>query len=234
MTVQELIVSAFRAIGIIAKSETPDNDEMQDALESLNMLLSNASGLMKRSGVSESIAVSDGTGSYTIGVGQTFNTAKPDDITSAFIRDSENMDTPLRILKRDQYDAITDKTTEARPEALFYDPGLAQQATQTGTIYLNSVPDKSYTLYITSDKPFTEFTALNETVTFEPKYRRALKYALGRELWSEYRGKEPIPRDLKDLIDDAVRPLQALNSRRPIMEIDVPGVGGTYNIYTDG
>jgi hypothetical protein len=235
---QQLIKKAMQKAGIIAKSETPTNDELQDALIDLNMMLNSwsAENLMVFGTVQENFTLVDGTRTYTIGVGQTFNTAKPLRITGAFIRDSNNVDSGLDIIGPDLYDSYTDKAIgEGRPDVLNYDAGLTQQATPTGTISLYPIPDTAYTLYIDSYKYLTEIATINTTITLDKVYEEAIVYSLIPRIWREYHdNNEPIPLDLIEMAKLALNNVRRLNKERLVMATDLPTTPGHFNIYTGG
>lgn len=229
----DIIKASFRAIGVLAKSEAPSADEANDALQSLNFLIDNWSArrLLGTALIRESFPLTAFQQSYTIGIGANFNTTVPFDITSAFYRDSFNVDRQLEIVTREQFDSYEDKQiVQALPEALFFDPGATQQAVETATIYLYFTPDasSSYTLFIESQKPFTEFAALTTTVTFPPSYYRALKWNLALELAPEY--GRPITPDVMEHALDSLETLEAVNAVQLIATMDMPGTkGGGFN-----
>ena len=237
LTVNDILKATFRIMGVIAKSEVPTYDEMQDGLQALNMMLDSWSArkLMLMAEITESFNLTAGTGSYTIGTGGDFNTWKPYQISSAFIRDGNNIDLPLDIINQEQYNNQIDKTTQARPIALMYDPGLTQQAAPVGTINLYYVPDAStpYTLFITSTKPLTEFSSLTTAITFDKAYSEAIKYNLAIRMWREYNeDTKAIPTDITYLAKESMRVLESLNATQVIARMEIPGVKSVFNIYT--
>ena len=237
LTVNDIIKSSFRVMGVTAKSEVPTSDEMQDGLQALNMMIDSwsARNLLTMAEINENFPLVAGTASYTIGIGQTFNTSKPYQVTGAYIRDSNSIDLPLDIINRNQYDQIIDKWVQARPTALMYDPGQTQQATNTGTIFLYYTPDAStaYTLFLSSRKPLSEFTALTSNVTFDKAYSEALKYHLAIRMWREYHETEKaIPADITYLAREAMRVIESMNAEPIIAKMEVPGGKSVFNIYT--
>lgn len=242
LTALQLIKASMRVAQVLAKGEEPDTDEANDALEAMGIMLHSwsARSLLVRANTQEDFALVPGTSEYTIGVGGDFNTSKPIAIKSAFIRDSNGVDLPVDVVGRDVYDSFQDKAiSESTPLILCYDPGAAQQASQLGTVLLYYIPDNtnSYTLYITSQKPFTDITTLSETLTFEPQYEEPIKYELAIRLWREYHGaSKPIPQDIIQLANEAMHVLETTNSVQLVSGLDLPGMkgGGMYNIYTGG
>lgn len=234
-SVLDLIKASLRGIQVLAKSEEPAADEANDALEAMTMMLQSwsARNLIVRATLGETFVLTADQGSYTIGSGGNFNTTKPVKVRSAFIRDSNNIDSPLSIETMSYYSDLSDKiVSSGRPEVLVYNPGLAQQSTQLGTIYLYSIPDVAYTLGITSTKPLTDFTSLTETVTFDGPYKEAIKYGLMMRLWGEYHKGDP-PSHLVALESASLTTLENINSYVPPSAMDVPGSGrASYDIYT--
>ena len=235
LTVSELLKAAMRTAQVIRKGEEPDAGEMADALEAMTIMLHawSARKLLVRANIPETFTLVANTRTYTIGVGGTFNTSKPYKIVTAFIRDTNNVDTPVLIRDMNTYQGISDKLTSiGRPDILVYDPGAAQQDPQLGTIYLYSVPDVAYTLGITSQKPFVDFTDLADDVTFDPPYEELIKYEMAVRLWPEYH-KGPVPQDIHILANEAMHTVESMNAVVVRSTTDLPGVkggGGTYDI----
>jgi hypothetical protein len=237
MTITDLIKATYRLMHVIAKSEVPDNDEMQDAMQAANIMIDawGAEGLMMVGNALENFPILQAVQSYSIGIGQTFNTSKPYDIKDAFIRDQNNLDYPLNIIGENQWDALLDKSvTVSMPEALFYDRGQTQQATQTGTINIYYMPDKNYTLFINSQKGLTDFSMITDNFTFEPPYERCFKFNLAIELWYEYYPlTTSIPIEIKNSAEESKRIVKRLNKQQYVATTDVPGRKGIYSIYAD-
>ena len=237
-TPSDIIKSAMRICGVIAKSETPTNDEMQDALQALNLMLEqwSARRLIVRGTIQFSGALIANQTAYTIGTGGNFNTLKPIAITSAFVRDTNNVDTPLDIISREEYDNYGDKTlTTSRPLALCYDAGAAQQASQMGTCLFYYTPDSSttYTVFMQLQAQLTDFVTLTDAVTFEAKYGEAMKYELAKRLWREYyEADKPIPGDIIAMGDRALCIIEKTNHVLPRASIEVPPRKSVFNVYT--
>lgn len=241
MTALQLIRAAMRVAQVIEKGEDPPADEVQDALETMDTMLKSwgARRLMVRATVPENFPLVSGQNSYTIGVGMDFNTVKPFDVKSAFVRDGNTFDSPVSVVPRDLYDSMQDKDVSlGRPKMLAYDPGQAQQTTQAGTILLYPIPDSSspYTLYMDTHKPFSSVSTLTEAITFESPYEELIKYELAKRLWREYhKASVPVPMDILGLAGDAMRVVETMNQVKLAMSTDLPSVrGGSYNVYTGG
>jgi len=238
-TPTEIIYSSMRLCGVIAKNETPDSGEMQDAMQALNLMLEqwSARRLIIRATIQYSHVLVANQASYVIGSGAPlFNTPKPITVTSAFIRDSNNVDEPVDVISREEYDSYGDKAiTAARPVAICYDPGAAQQVNQQGTILVYPMPDASttYTLFMQMQNSLNDFTTLTDTVTFEAKYGEAMKYELAKRLWREYHeSHEPIPGDILNFAERAMCVLEKTNHVLPRAAMEIPPRKSVFNIYT--
>lgn len=233
----------MRVCGVLAKSEVPSADEMQDSVQALQFMLDlwGADNLMAWGLVQETFTLTANQQSYTIGASASldFNTAYPYSITDAYLRDGANVDTGIDIITRDEYNAYSDKiVTASRPEALYYDHGVASQTTPTGTIFLYPMPDGSstYQLILTSQKPLAAI--LTSTATFEllAPYEEAIKYNLAIRLWPEFHEnpKDPIPQHIVVLAKEAKRVIERNSLEMDIVGISIPGARlGLWNILSD-
>lgn len=227
LTAQDIIKASMRKLGILAKSEAPSNDELQDSLQALNAMIDEwgSQKLMGTATVRENFPLVAGQQSYTIGIGGNFNTTTPYQIIYAYYQDVNNIKTPLDIVTREEFESYQDsQIVSAPPLSLFFDPGATQQASQMGTINLYNTPDATspYTLYIDSQKPFTEFANLTTAVTFPPSYVKALIYNLAIEIASEYEGIT-VPRIVETLALESKENLEATNSVPILAILDLPG-----------
>ena len=110
--------------------------------------------------------------SRTIGTSGNFNTPRPEKILAASYRDSSDNDFPIEIFTHQQYQAITDKTTEdERPLVLAYNPTIASSL---GTLHIWPVPSANATVRLTSYKPFTTITDQTATVVLPSGYEAAI------------------------------------------------------------
>ena len=184
--VSDVIYGALRLCQI---RDTSDIARLTEALDSLNLMLRTWEESMIIP-TREALTLISAQNEYTIGTGGDFNTTRPLSIMSAFIRDSAGTDYPLEVsLSPIDYGLITDKDTAARPYKLYYAPGFTGEL---GTIYFDSAPVTAETLYLTSYKGFTPYTALADTIVQPPEYEKAMRYYLAIDLAPEY-GMIPDP-----------------------------------------
>lgn len=221
-TALDLIGDALIDLGAVDPSEAITADEGAHGLRRLNAMLSSWSNerLACHQILQENFTLTSGTGSYTIGSAATFNTARPLDILGGFIRHS-SIDYPLRVLTREEYDRITNKTAQYLPEYIFYSPSVAN-----GVIYLHGVPDAAYTLYIDSTKQLQSFPLLTTTVVLPEGYARALIANLSIELAPAYNRK--VPDAVLAIARESKAAVKRLNSRTPKLRLDhLEGSGGS-------
>jgi len=204
-------------LGSIGKGESPDSDEANDGLVSLNTMLDSWSNesLALYATLQENFALVASTNSYTIGSGGVFNTTRPVKITNAFIRDSNNIDIPVKVLRsRDSYDLITLKTSSSTyPQYLYYDTAFP-----LGTIYLWPTPSAVTTLYLDSYKQLQQFAALTTALAMPPGYERAIVYNLAMEIASEY-GVTPSPIVMSIAVESKAI-LKRINQKDMIARVD--------------
>ncbi len=179
-TAGNIVDGAFKLCGV----RLPTAPERTSALTTLNDLLAlwSAERLLVYFVVEEPFTLVVGTNVYTIGSAGTFNTVRPQKITAAYLRDSDNIDYPLDVtMALTEYNRIADKGTNARPERLYYAPEFP-----LGKIHFDSPPDKTYTFNVFSWKPLTSFADLDTTTLVIPaEYVKALRYHLAVDLAPE-------------------------------------------------
>jgi hypothetical protein len=240
ITAQDIVKKALQKIGVIADEETASASQLRDGFEALNYMLDSWAGrsLLTTAQIQESFTLTANKGTYTIGAtGADVTSSKPIEIISAYVQDSNSVAYPVTVVPNDLYDSYYDQliTGEVtRPQALFYDPGVTQQTVQTGTIKLYPYPDNAstYTLFINSEKAFTEFATLTDTVTFPPVYIRAIIYNLACELAPDY--GVAIHPEVIQIAAEAMRIIENINSRnkRVLATVNFSGKARSFNILS--
>jgi hypothetical protein len=177
---------------IVGAGETPDPDDADDALLSLNLMLDawQAEKLFAFSIAERTHALTAGVGSYTVGALGTIAVSRPVEIEWAFTRDSHSYDRWIEIIPEDVYQSITLKSMgNTFPMALFY-----EQSYPLGVINLWQLPSAGLTLHFGAWVPLTEYASLSDAVALPPGYEDALVFSLAERACPEY-GKT-IPADL--------------------------------------
>ncbi len=187
VTRDQLISGSLRMAGAIAQGETPTASQVTEAAEALNMFVKElqADGMPLWAMKQYSIPLT-ATSDYTIGVGSTVNTAKPLKIVQAFLHNtSSEIDIPMRILTRDEYNRLGNKTSTGQPMQVFYEPQLT-----TGTLHTFPVPDTyaiaNCEIVIVYQRPFEDFDAASDNPDFPQEWLNAVKAGLANLLAPEY------------------------------------------------
>jgi len=188
ITRDQIIHGALRLVGAVALGETPTTDQVTEASEALNMLVKawSADGMALWARSEYTLPLTLSTQSYTIGLGQTININKPLKITQAILHDTQtNVDIPMRIITRDEYLRLGNKTTTGQPIQIYYDPQRDH-----GVLYVYPPANSSAVSYkqikFTYQRPFEDFDASTDEPDFPQEWFDALKYGLASRLAGEY------------------------------------------------
>lgn len=188
VTRDQLITSALRMIGAVAQGETPTANQISEAAEALNMMVKawEADG-MPLWGIAEtSITLVAGTNKYQIGIGKTVDIPKPLKVIQAWNRDNTSkVDIPMRILTKQEYNILGNKTTSGNPIQIYYQPML-----NYGDLYVFPTPATvdatNNKVYIVYQRPFEDFLVTGDNPDFPQEWLDALKYGLAARLAPEY------------------------------------------------
>lgn len=182
ITVTQLIHSSFRLIGAIAAGENLETEELDDALVSLNQMLSSWSteGLSLASRKRLLVPVSGGN-SYTL-------SERPVRIESASVAGG-GIDSPLEIVDSAGWERVPEKLAQSvYVRVLYCDYGYP-----TATVYIAPVPRLGGTLEMWVYVPLTSFPTLATTIDMPPGYEMALRFNLAMALLPEYPRSQPDP-----------------------------------------
>ena len=195
-TVGDLIRSAMRKIGVLAAGEPLDANEGDDAkivfsqmVDSwaLESLLIPVVSVVKKQLLA-------GQGEYTIGIypeitipDNHIETARPEKILAAFIRDAYDTDYPQELIDVKTYSRISRKTNSSRPSRIYIRKGWP-----LNTILFESLPYADETLHLEVIQPLSGYlstASLTDVVNLPPGYEQALIYNLAMVLADEW-GKD--------------------------------------------
>jgi hypothetical protein len=220
-----LVKKAMQKAGILAWNESPSASEASDGLDALNDLVASWANddLLCFARTLESFPLT-GANEYTIGTGQTFDTARPTAIIVATIR-CQNTDTPLSIIPDDMFEVfVADKASSGLPRFLTYDNGFP-----VGKIRLAPAPISGYVLRLMTEKPLSEFT-LDTDVELPPGWRRTIITNLGEDLRADY--SLPADPGAERIARDALGSIKMNVARNHNMDANPSGQYGANNIYT--
>jgi hypothetical protein len=183
-----LIKGALRLVGAIAQGEEPTADQILEASEALNMLVKawQADGMPLWAVKEYSLPLTSSVASYEIGIGKTINTPKPLKMIEAFRREtSTNIDVPIRLITRQEYNSLGNKTSSGIPIQLWYEPKI-----DYGVLTVYPTPDSTsasnYTIKLFYQRPFEDFDSSVDTPDFPAEWYDAVKYGLATRLAGDY------------------------------------------------
>ncbi len=186
-TVRDLIEDALRKIHVLGTGQNLTPEQAQQSLSTLNDLMGSWSveGGLVFTETTETFTLSPNQQQYTIGVGASdFDTVNPFLIEIAYVTNGTT-DYVVELYDQKQWGAISTKNTSGIPQVLYYDNN-----TPIGNIYLYPLPSSVDTLTLSSRKPITAFTSLDEVLVLPAGYKRALTFNLAVDIAPEYE-KEP-------------------------------------------
>ena len=233
----DLITEASVMAGITALGQTLDGNSANYGFQKINQMVdlwATERLAMFRSERTSEFDLTAGTGSYTIGAGETWNHARPLWIDGAGIIQNPSatypVELPLHVYTRNEWRDVFVKTVQSGlPRSLWYDRSYS-----AGTIYLHPVPNSSIpTIVLYVPVAVSEFASLNETVSLPPGYRMALISNLAVLLCL---GLRPIPEGVGELAVYSFGKLKSVNvvTHMDALECDeaiLPYRSGRWNFY---
>ncbi|HQT76814.1 MAG TPA: hypothetical protein PLD10_07150 [Rhodopila sp.] len=229
-----LINLALKMAGVLGVGQTAQAEDTNDAFTLMNAML--AQWQRKRwlvYALVDTPFVSTGAESYTVGLGENFNIARPDKVESVFARyvptGSTPVDYPLEIIEaREDYNRIPLKLLGTFPQVAFYD---AQYP--VGNLFVWPVPEASlFEIHITTKAVLSQFTNTTSTMALPPEYQEAIIYNLVPRLRAMY-GLPPDP-VTNALAVSALATIRAANAQIPRLQVPPEaGVHTRYNVFSD-
>jgi len=188
VTRDDIIKRALRLIGVLAQGETPTTDQTTEAALALNGLVKawQTDGMPLWALKTYSVPLSAGTSSYRIGLTQTVNIPKPLKVIQAYNHNTtSNVDIPMRVLTKQEYNMLGNKTSSGNPIQIYYDPQVSY-----GDLFVFPVPTSTEasanTIKIVYQRPFEDFDASTDTPDFPQEWYDAFTYGLACRLAPEY------------------------------------------------
>ena len=178
----QLISSALRLAGVIAQGETPSTSQISDAAVSLNMMVKAwmADGMPLWAIETLSIPFVAGQNTYTI---STPKLLKP--IQSWNRNTSSQVDIPVRMISREEYNILGNKSTTGNPIQIFFNPN--RDSTEIKVFPTpDSISAAQNTLYLVAQRPYQDFDTASDTPDFPQEWYEAVKYGLAVRLAGEY------------------------------------------------
>lgn len=192
MTRNEIITMAYQHMGIIGDGEVPTAEQYTKGAMFLNAIIkeweSDGMPLWKIS--TFNFTPTSSTGSYAISVGGTINRYPPLKLLQAWYRNTTtNVDTPINLVTRSDYNMFSPKTQEAVPNSIYYIPPGNQGRTSQemeGTLILWPEPTAAFVatnaIYVVGQFPFEDFDAAGDYPDFPSNWNHALSWGLAESM----------------------------------------------------
>lgn len=188
VTRDQLIAGALRLCGVLAQGESPTNTQISEASEALNLMVKawQVDGMPLWALKKYNLTLAAAKATYTMGVGEEINIAKPLKIIQAYLHDkTSNVDIPMRIVTQQEYNILGEKQTSGQPVQLFYQP-----FNMSGVLTLFPVPDAinaaNKEVVFVYQRPFNDFDIGTDVPDFPQEWHEAIKYGLAVRLAGDY------------------------------------------------
>lgn len=184
-----IITRALRILGVLAQGESPTATMLTEGSEALNDLVKawEADGMPLWAIREFHLPMVTNQAEYTMGPTSPVVTDKPLRIQSGYFHNGlTNIDIPMVVLTRDEYNRLGNKTATGQPVQFYYDP----QKTD-GTVHLFPVPNAvsaGSTNYIKLiyQRPFEDMNTATDAPDFPQEWFQAVKFGLAEALAPEY------------------------------------------------
>jgi hypothetical protein len=181
-TVADILTASARTLGYLGRTEVMSAADATDALACFNRLLDSWSNefLMSYVILQRSFTLTVGTQQYTIGTGGTINSTRPSNIITAFLRDQNNIDYPMQVIPREQWDQIGEKGNNSQlPFYLFYDSQYP-----LGIINIFPKPLLAYTVFFNTSTDQVEYSNLTTSLSLPVGFERCFVLNLALDMQS--------------------------------------------------
>lgn len=184
VTRDQIISAALRILGVVSAGETPSPVDYQTCAEALNLYVKQLQTKGMPLWKVEDLQVPMVTGQKTYTLGPTGNVTcdRPLRVVMAFIRDSQNNDTTLQQISRQEYMQQGFKNSQGVPNQFYYDPQLTN-----GVLYVYDVPaDSSHTIHLQVQSPISDISSPTSVPEFPNEWFNCLKFGLADQIAMEY------------------------------------------------
>ncbi len=184
----QLVTAALRKLGVLAKGQVADTEDILNGSQALNTVLSKLQtiGMPLWARTNFSFIPTAGIATYQIGVGRTLNTPFPLKMHQALLLDNTGGTAiEMEIHTIYEYNNIKSGASSGQPIQLYYQPLV-----NFGVITLWPTPDASAVLNkrieMVYQRPFEDFLTATDTPDFPQEWHQAIIYQLAVTLAPEY------------------------------------------------
>lgn len=190
-TATDLVQDAMFAAQVLGQDQTPASGDSQLVLRRLNRMLDSWSNekQMIFANSTESFTMTDGTASYSTTV---LTNGRPVSINGMYVKLSD-INYPVDMIDQLRWNAISYRLTSSIPNQCFYDATYPN-----GTMNFYPVPYAAFTCYVDCQRVLASPLVMSTNLTLPPGYEAAIVAGLAVDIWPSFKGKQPIPNDLKE------------------------------------
>lgn len=181
VTRDQVIAGALRLCGALGQGETPTATQVSEAAEALNMLVKawQADGMPLWVIKNYTLTLVSGTNTYTI-------SPKLLKVIQAFNHNTQtNIDIPMRIVTRQEYNVLGNKTSSGNPIQVFSGPELTNTV-----VKVFPTPDSTSAsqnqIVLVYQKQFDDLDSASDNLEFPNEWFEAVKYGLATRMAGEY------------------------------------------------
>ncbi len=181
VTRDQVIAGALRLCGALGQGETPTATQVSEAAEALNMLVKawQADGMPLWVIKNYTLTLVSGTNTYTI-------SPKLLKVIQAFNHNTQtNIDIPMRIVTRQEYNVLGNKTSSGNPIQVFSSPELTNTV-----VKVFPTPDSTSAsqnqIVLVYQKQFDDLDSASDNLEFPNEWFEAIKYGLATRMAGEY------------------------------------------------
>ena len=222
--VSTMILRSMRLIGEKARGDTLSSNEQAECLSEFNTFLDalGTERLLCYSIQQDSASLNVSTSTYTIGTNGTIAVTRPTKIVDpCYVRDSDGLDYPLKVVDVVTYGRLSDKdAVGSRPQYLYYDANFS--ATSTGTIHIYPSPNGALTLFINSWKQVGTVANVSTNLGLPPEYQIFLETNFAIHLAA---GQVEVSAAVAKLARDSKAAIKGLNTPSVVMRSDLLPTG---------
>lgn len=205
ITTRQVITAALRKLGVLIQGEAATSTQESEAILALNAMLKRFFTLgmpFYREYTHSITTLVSGTAAYAVSPDSVAPLGSLYNIYQAYLRNTtDNIDVPLMIISREEYNELTDKSSQGQPTQITI-------SADGKTVYLYQTPDatsaSTYDVYIFGYKENETITAATDTISFPQEWYESIIYGLAVRLGPEYGSNADKMREIKAMADNAL------------------------------